>query len=94
MQAVWNNQVLAESDVTREVEHTTYFPPESVIWKYFTESPTIYQCPIKGLANYYTLEVEDKIIPDAAWSYHKPNPVAQHIKDYVAFHPRVELLAH
>ena len=42
-------------------------------------------CPWKGVASYYTLEVDGKQNPDAAWYYTEPKPAADNIKDHVAF---------
>lgn len=37
------------------------------------------------MARYYTLEVEGRTNPDAAWYYPKPSPLARKIKNHVAF---------
>ncbi|MBC5809362.1 MAG: DUF427 domain-containing protein, partial [Candidatus Eremiobacteraeota bacterium] len=45
----------------------------------------------KGTASYYTLEVEGKSNPDAAWYYPEPKSAAANIKDHVAFWRGVEV---
>ncbi len=85
MKAIWNGAVLAESDDTVVVEGNHYFPPKSVNRAYFVESSTHTRCPWKGLASYYTIDVEGRRNPDAAWYYPDPSQAAAAIKDHVAF---------
>lgn len=59
-QAIWNGQVLAESEDLVQVEGNYYFPKESINKHYFKESSTHTTCPWKGIASYYTLEVDGK----------------------------------
>ena len=92
MKAKWNNQVIAESDQTIEVENNQYFPPESVHREYLTDSNKHTTCHWKGEASYYNLEVDGKINKDAAWYYPKPkDEKAMKIKNYVAFWNGVEV---
>ncbi len=50
MKAVWNNQVIAESNDTIVVENNHYFPKESVNAEYLCNpAPTHTTCPWKGL---------------------------------------------
>lgn len=83
--AIWENTVLAESDRTIEVEGNQYFPPEAIKSEYFKLSDQHTRCPWKGLASYYTLDVNGKQNPNAAWYYPEPKPAAEQIKGYVAF---------
>ncbi|WP_345949384.1 MULTISPECIES: DUF427 domain-containing protein [unclassified Mucilaginibacter] len=85
MKAVWNNHVIAESDQTIVIENNHYFPKESVNSDFLQSSDTHTTCPWKGLASYYTLEVEGQQNKDAAWYYPEPKSAAAEIKDYVAF---------
>jgi len=91
MKAVWNGTTLAESDETVVVEGNHYFPAEAVKKEYFKESPTHTVCPWKGLASYYTLEVDGKKNPDAAWYYPTPKDAAKEITGRVAFWKGVEV---
>ena len=91
MRAVWNNQVVAESDDTVVVEGNHYFPPEAIREEFFKPSTTTSVCPWKGTASYYTLEVAGQQNPDAAWYYPEPKPAAAEIRDYVAFWRGVEI---
>jgi len=91
MKALWNNQVIAESNDTVVVENNHYFPKNSVKAEYLKDSNTHSTCPWKGLASYYTLEIDGKQNPDAAWYYPEPKEAAANIKDYVAFWKGVKI---
>lgn len=92
MKAVWNGKVLANSKKTEVVEGNHYFPPESVVKEFFVKSETKSQCPWKGTAHYYSLDVEGETNEDAAWFYPEPKPAAAEIKDHVAFWKGVEII--
>ncbi len=91
MKAIWNGAVLAESDETVVVEGNHYFPPDAINRAYFAESDHHTRCPWKGLASYYTLEVEGQSNPNAAWYYPDPSDAAREIKDHVAFWKGVQV---
>lgn len=83
--ATWNGKVLAESDATVVVEGNHYFPPEAIRREFFKPSDTTTICPWKGTAHYYSLVVDGKDNPDAAWFYPDPKEAAAQIRDRVAF---------
>ena len=83
--AVWNGTVIAESDDTVIVEGNHYFPPSSVRSEFLAESSTTSQCPWKGKASYYSIDVDGQVNTDAAWYYPDPSSAASEIKDHVAF---------
>lgn len=83
--AIWNGEVLAESDDTVVVEGNHYFPPESVNSELLTESDTHSRCYWKGTASYYDVVVDGETNRDAAWFYPTPSDAAAEIKDHVAF---------
>ncbi|NAY92290.1 DUF427 domain-containing protein [Muricauda sp. JGD-17] len=85
MKAIWNNTVIAESDNTVVIENNHYFPPESIKKEYFKSSDTHTTCPWKGMASYYSLDVDGKENPDAAWYYPETSELAKSIKGHVAF---------
>jgi len=91
MKAIWNNKVIAESDDTIVIEGNHYFPGDSINREYFKESSTHTACPWKGAASYYSVDVDGKENPDAAWYYPEPSELAKNIKDYVAFWNGVEV---
>ena len=83
--ASWNGTIIAESDKTVEVEGNQYFPANAVKQDYLRPSNTHTSCPWKGMASYYTLEVNGKTNPDAAWYYPDPKDAAKEIKGHIAF---------
>jgi uncharacterized protein (DUF427 family) len=91
MKAVWNNQIIAESNDTIVIENNHYFPAESINKDFYKSSDTNSTCAWKGVASYYTLNVEGEENKDAAWYYPEVSPLAKEIKGYVAFWKGVEI---
>ncbi len=91
MKAIWNDEVIAESDKTIVIEGNHYFPADSIKKDYFKDSDTHTVCPWKGTASYYTLEVNGKSNPDAAWYYPETSKLAESIKGRIAFWKGVEV---
>jgi uncharacterized protein (DUF427 family) len=91
MKAIWNGQVIAESNDTVEVEGNQYFPYDAIKSPYFKESNHTSTCPWKGQAYYYHIEVDGKSNNNAAWYYPEPKEAAAHIKGRVAFWKGVEV---
>ena len=85
MKAIWNGQVVAESDDTVEVEGNHYFPSKALKSEYYTKSDTKSVCPWKGEASYYNLKVNDEVNKDAAWYYPTPKEAGASLKGRVAF---------
>ena len=90
--AIWNNQIIAQSDKTVVVEGNHYFPIESVRQEFLKESSHQSHCHWKGLANYYSLEVDGKINENAVWYYAEPSEAAKEIKNRVAFWKGVQII--
>ncbi len=91
MKAIWNNIVIAESADTVVVEGNHYFPPDSIAHELFKPSATTTVCPWKGTASYYTLNVDGKENPDAAWYYPDAKSAADEIKGRIAFWKGVQV---
>lgn len=85
MKAVWNDAVIAESNDTVVVEGNHYFPAESIKREYLLPSDAHTTCHWKGVASYYSLQVDGRINEDAVWYYAAPKPAAAQIRDRVAF---------
>ncbi|CAE6927778.1 NTP_transf_9 domain-containing protein [Pseudomonas marincola] len=85
MKAIWNDQVIAESNATVMVEGNHYFPPEALVRVYFQPSDHNTHCPWKGQAQYYTLQAVGKTAVNAAWYYPEPKEAAANIRGHVAF---------
>jgi len=92
MKAIWNNQVIAESDDIVNVEGNAYFPREAVKKEFLMESDTKTVCQWKGEASYYSLQVNGMVNPDAAWYYAEPKPQAEEIRDRIAFWKGVRVI--
>lgn len=91
MKAIWNGEVLAESNNTIMIEGNHYFPVDSVNKLYLEESNTHTTCPWKGVASYYNVTVDGKINKDAAWYYPEPSDAAKPI-NHIAFWKGVEVV--
>lgn len=85
MKAIWNDQVIAESDDTVVVEGNHYFPDSSLVSDAFSASDTTSFCPWKGTAHYYNVVVAGETNADAAWYYPEPKDAAAEIRGRVAF---------
>jgi uncharacterized protein (DUF427 family) len=92
MKAIWNKQVIAESDSIINVEGNSYFPLEAVNKEFVKNSEIQTVCHWKGTASYYSLEVDGVTNEDAAWYYPEPRPLADGIKGRVAFWKGVEVM--
>ena len=92
MKAVWNGEVLADSDDTILVESNHYFPAESLNTEFFKPSSSTSTCFWKGKANYYDIVVKGQRNDAAAWYYANPTPKAAQIKGRVAFWKGVKIL--
>ncbi len=85
MQAIWNDVVIAESDETVIVDGNHYFPFDSIKEEYFKKAELTTVCGWKGMANYYSVDVNGKTNKDCAWYYAEPNDAASKIKGMVSF---------
>ncbi len=91
MKAIWNGQIIAESDDTVIVENNHYFPINSVKHEFFQESSLRTTCPWKGVASYYSINVDGKINENAAWFYPVTSDAAKPIEGMVAFWKGVQV---
>ncbi|RFC55069.1 DUF427 domain-containing protein [Brumimicrobium aurantiacum] len=89
--AIWNGEIIAESDETIEIEGNAYFPPHAINKEFFINSPKTTFCPWKGDASYYDIKVDNKVNEVAAWYYPKPKEKAAHIKHFIAFWNGIEV---
>lgn len=89
--AVWKDTIIATSDETIVVEGNHYFPPSSVDRRLLEASEHTSVCPIKGTARYFHIRVDGALNANAAWTYPDPNPVAEGIRDHIAFWKGVDV---
>jgi uncharacterized protein (DUF427 family) len=90
--AIWNGEVIAESDDTVFIEGNHYFSPDDIKSEYYKPSDTTSMCPWKGTASYYSLEVNGERNEDAAWYYPEVSELAKGIKGRIAFWKGVEVV--
>ncbi len=85
MKAIWNGNIIAESDDTVVVEGNHYFPASALKREYTTFSNHRTSCAWKGQASYYSLLVNGEMNANAVWYYADPKPEADMVRDRVAF---------
>jgi uncharacterized protein (DUF427 family) len=90
---VYSQNHYAESDKTVVVENNHYFPKDAINQEYFKESNTHTTCPWKGVASYYSIEVDGQVNKDAAWYYPTAKDRAKNIEGYIAFWKGVKVEA-
>lgn len=71
------------------LEGNVHFPPGSRRPALPDPSRAKSLCPWKGIASYYTLEADRLVRRNATRYYPHPVPLAQRIKEHVAFLPTV-----
>ena len=89
--AIWNGEVVAESDDTVVVDGNHYFPADAVRQEFLRPSARTTVCGWKGTANYYDVVVGGSVNSDAAWYYPAPRDAAREIAGRVAFWKGVEV---
>lgn len=89
--AIWKDTTIAASDETVLLEGNHYFPPSSVDRSLLQASTHTSVCPIKGTARYFDIRVGSAVNANAAWTYPDPNPVAESIRDHIAFWKGVDV---
>jgi len=92
MKAIYNDQVIAESNDTVVVEGNHYFPVDSVKKEFLTASETHTTCVWKGVASYYNVVVNGQTAADGAWYYPNPSTLAEGIKGRIAFWNGVKVI--
>jgi len=94
MKAIFNGQVIAESDDVIPLEGNYYFPKSAVKIEFLKPTEHHTTCVWKGKAAYFTISVNDKTFDNGAWIYFEPSKKALNIKDHIAFYtPSIEIMA-
>ena len=81
---------VATSADTVTVEGNAYFPLSSVPEGVLQPNGTTSVCPWKGVATYYDVHVGARVVPDGAFTYRHPTPLARRIKGRIAFWQGIE----
>ena len=84
-------RLVATSDDIVTVEGNACFPLPSVPAGVLQPSSTTSVCPWKGVASYYDVHVDGQVVPDGAFAYRHPPPLARRIKGRVAFWKGIEI---
>ncbi len=84
--------LLADSRAAFKVEESRhdpvwYLPPEDVEGHLLVATATTSYCPFKGHASYFSVEVGDRTVEDAAWAYLTPFDECRALAGYYAFYP-------
>ena len=82
---------IVTSDDIVMVEGNAYFPVTSVPEGILHPSSTTSVCAWKGIASYYDVHVNGQVVPDGAFTYRHPSPLARRIKGRVAFWNGIEV---
>ena len=85
VKAIWNGQVVAESDDIVTVDGYHYFPRSAMKADFFRESDRTSECHCKGIARYCDLEVNGQTCVTPVWSYESPTKAFDKIKLRIAF---------
>jgi uncharacterized protein (DUF427 family) len=83
--------VLGESSnalelVEGEYPPVIYFPRADIAMAFLDESDKTSHCPHKGDARYFSVVTKSRTLENVVWSYEDPKPVAEKLRDYLAFH--------
>ena len=93
MRALWNGEVIGDSERTVEVAGYRYFPREEVRMnrlKKVAKTASDKECP-HGV-QFYDVGDGKKTSARAAWSYEKPLADYKHIDHWIGFWEDVELV--
>jgi len=92
VRVVFNGEVLADTNRAKRVLETShppvyYIPPEDIKRQYLKSQSHTSFCEFKGMASYFTVEVNGQEAQNAAWCYPEPTSAFTSLKNYVAFYP-------
>ncbi|MFC2087051.1 DUF427 domain-containing protein [Bacteroidota bacterium] len=91
-QAIWNDQIIAESDDIVLIDGMYYFPKDTVKMQFLANSEHKTICHWKGEASYYHAHANGKINNNAAFEYKTPCELASSIKDRIAFWKGIKII--
>lgn len=85
-------RVVANTEAALELAEANYpvvfyVPFDDIDREALKRSDTTTFCPYKGDASYFTVQTDDEVLEDVAWSYEKPYDAVSEIRGHVAFYP-------
>jgi uncharacterized protein (DUF427 family) len=91
LRVVFNGVTIADTTGAYRILETShpptyYLPPDDIDMQYLTRESRTSMCEFKGRAVYYTVEVGDETVSQAAWAYPSPRPRYAEIEDYLSFY--------
>ena len=92
MQATLNDQIIAQSDDIVEAAGYKYFPPSATKLEWLVKAPKTdadYQSP-RGV-QFYDVMLDGKRYERAAWSYERPQPKMEAVRDRFSFWKDVKI---
>lgn len=89
------------ADTTRALKlHEASYPPVTYLPRSDVDMATLRRsdhstlCPFKGDATYFDIDVADRRIENAVWSYERPRAGVADIEGHLAFYPtQVEIIS-
>jgi uncharacterized protein (DUF427 family) len=92
MQAIWRNQVIADSDRTLEVDGYRYFPRDAVRMELLRQAPkTAHDLECPHGVQFYDVVAGATQSPRAAWSYEAPREKMKPVDHWIGFWEDVEI---
>lgn len=91
LRVVFNGVTIADTTGAYRILETShpptyYLPPDDIDMQYLTRESRTSMCEFKGRAVYYTVEVGDETVSQAAWAYPSPRPQYAEIEDFLSFY--------
>ena len=88
----FNGKVVAETRKAISLQEAdynpvAYIPIQDVKGEYLTPSDHVTNCPYKGDAQYWNVEVDGRIAKNAVWRYALPYDEVAELRNYVSFYP-------
>ena len=93
VRAYYQGHVIADSARALNLQEATYplvlyFSRDDVSMEFLTRTDKTSYCPYKGVASYYTLQMDGHFAENAVWTYEDPYPAMEPIRGRLAFYPQ------